>query len=159
MKLSFESLSERERRMVVFGGIAAAVLLVLAVILPLDRAVARAEARVERKQADLAWMRSVAPELAAAGPAVRAPGATTGESLIVIVDRAAREAGLGSALTSSEPVGPGNLRVRMEKAPFDTLVAWLARLAERHGVQVESATIDNAGQPGLVNAGIVLRGP
>ena len=157
MKLSLASLSDRERRMVTFGGIATAVLLILAVILPLDRAVVRAQDRVERKQADLAWMRSVMPELAAAGPIAARPASD--ESLIVIVDRAAREAGLGSALTSSEPSGPGGLRVRMEKANFDTLVGWLARLSERHGIQVESASIDTAGQPGIVNAGIVLRAP
>ena len=75
----------------------------------------------------------------------------------VVVDRAAREAGLGESLTSSEPSGAGGLRVRLEKAPFDIMVGWLARLADQHGVRVESATIDSASEPGLVNAALVLR--
>jgi len=154
MSFSFASMNEREKRMVTIGGIVAAVLLLMAVIFPLNRSVSRAQERVEHKQADLAWMRRVAPQLASAGPIGEQP--TTQDSLLVTVDRAAREAGLGSALTSSEPSGPGGLRVRLEKAPFDTLVGWLARLADRHGIRVESASIDNANEPGLVNAALVL---
>ena len=72
------------------------------------------------------------------------------------MDRSARESGLGSALSGSEPGGPGTLSVRLEKAPFDALIAWLARLAQQNGVAVDSATIEKAGAPGLVNAAIVL---
>ncbi|MBX5463187.1 MAG: type II secretion system protein M [Steroidobacteraceae bacterium] len=155
MNFSFDTLSERERRMVTFGGIAAVVLLVVGVIMPLNQSVTRAQERVQKKQADLVWMQSVGPELAAAGPSVARPA--TQESLLVVVDRSAREVGLGSALTSSEPSGNGGLRVRLEKAPFAAVVGWLGRLSEQHGIRVESATMDTTGEPGVVNAGLVLR--
>ena len=154
MTFSYASLNEREKRLVLIGGVVGVVLLLLAVVLPLNRSVQRAQVRVEHKQADLAWMRQVAPQLASAGPTGDRPA--TQDSLLVVVDRAAREAGLGEALTSSEPSGAGGLRVRLDKAPFDTLVGWLGRLADRHGVRVESANIDNATEPGLVNAALVL---
>jgi type II secretory pathway component PulM len=76
--------------------------------------------------------------------------------MLVIVDRSARESGLASSLAGSEPSGPGGLSVRMQKAPFDTLVAWLARLSQQNGIRVDTASIENAGAPGLVNAAIVL---
>jgi type II secretory pathway component PulM len=155
VKFSLETLNERERRLVTIGGAVAVLLLILGVVLPLDRSVSKAEERVGQKQADLGWMQSVGPELASAGPAVARPA--TQDSLLVTVDRAAREAGLGSSLTSSEPSGPGRLRVRLEKAQFDILVGWLARLADNHGIGVESATVDSAGAPGIVNAGLVLQ--
>jgi general secretion pathway protein M len=155
MKLrSFESLNERERRMVIIGGTCIGLLLIFGVIVPLDRSVAKAHVRVLTKQADLAWMRAVTPELIAAGPAAPAPSSQ--RSMLVVVDGAAREAGLGTALTSSEPSGAGGLQVRLEKAPFDAIIAWLARLSEQNGIRVDSATIDAAGQPGIVNAGVVL---
>jgi general secretion pathway protein M len=150
----YQTLNERERRFVAVGCAVAAVVLLVALV-SLDRGVSHAAARLAREQRDLAWMQSVAPQLAAAGPAVSAPASQ--RSLIVVVDNSAREAGLGTALTSSEPSAQGGLRVRLDKAPFDALVGWLARLAEQHGVRVESATIDGAGAPGLVNAAIVLR--
>jgi type II secretory pathway component PulM len=151
---SFESLNERERRITIIGGVCIVLLLLFGIILPLDRNVARTQVRVLSKQADLAWMRGVTPELLAAGPAPAAP--TSQRSMLVVVDGAAREAGLGTALTSSEPSGAGGLQVRLEKAPFDAVVAWLARLSEQDGIRVDSATMDSAGPAGTVNAGVVL---
>lgn len=150
------TLSERDRRTLVIGGAIAAVLFVLAVIVPLERSVSRLHAQVVRKQADLVWMRRVAPELAAAGPVHHR---ASGESLIVIVDESARESGLGSSLSGSGRSGDGGLSVELQHAPFDALVAWLARLGQQNGVDVESADIHSAGAPGQVNASIVLKAP
>lgn len=149
------NLAPREQRIVMFGGIAAVVVLLIAVILPLHRSVSALDSRLARKQADLAWMQGMAPAMSAAGPAPSVPG--TQESLVVVIDRSARESGLAQALTGSQPSGDGALRVQLEKAEFNSLVTWLARLAEQNGVRVESASIDIAGEPGQVNAGIVLR--
>jgi general secretion pathway protein M len=152
---SFRNLSPRDRRTLLAGGVIVAILIVLAVILPLDHSVARLQGQVAKKQADLVWMRNAAPEIAAAGP-VRS---NSGESLIVVVDQSARESGLGNSLAGSQPSGPGELSVQLEKAPFDALVGWLARLSQQNGVQNESATNDTAGQPGTVNATLVLKSP
>jgi general secretion pathway protein M len=154
MKLSFDTMSEREQRLVKIGGIAIVLILIFGVLIPLDSSVSKARARITKKQADLVWMRSVAPVLAASGP-VRNGG--SGESLIVIVDRSARESGLEKALAGSEPNGPGGIQVRMEKAPFDAIVGWLSRLSQQNGIGVDGASIDTAGAPGIVNAAIVLR--
>ena len=151
----FQSLSPRDRRTLLVGVGIAVILFVLAVILPLDSSVSRLHDQVTRKQADLVWMRNAAPEIAAAGP-VRS---NSGESLIVIVDQSARESGLGSSLAGSQPSGVGNLSVQLEKAPFDSLVGWLARLSQQNGVQIESANIDSSGAPGLVDASLVLKSP
>jgi general secretion pathway protein M len=155
LKLSLNTLSERERRLVMITGGIAVLVLIFGVLLPLDRSVSKAHARITQKQADLNWMRSVEPELAAA-PTTLPLNNNSGESLIVIVDRSARESGLGSSLAGSDPSGPGGLQVRLEKAPFDSIVGWLARLSQQNGIRVDGATIDNAGTPGLVNAAIVL---
>ncbi|MDE2050063.1 MAG: type II secretion system protein M [Gammaproteobacteria bacterium] len=152
---SLRSLSSRDRRTLLLGSAIAAILFVLAVVLPLDRSVAHLHDQVNRKQADLVWMRSAAPEIAAAGPMRRA----SGESLIVIVDQSARESGLGGSLAGSQPSGRAGLNVQLEKAPFDALIGWLARLSQQNGVQIESATIDTAGSPGTVNASLVLKSP
>jgi general secretion pathway protein M len=154
VSFSLERLSERERRMVIIGAVALVLILVIGVVLPLNSTVAKAQDRVARKQADLAWMQSAAPELAAAGPASDQPQSQ--ESLLITVDRTAREAGLAKSLTSSEPAGTG-LRIRLEKAPFDIMVGWLARLSDQSGIRVESASIDKSGDAGVVNAGLVLQ--
>jgi len=152
-----DSLAPRERTLVTWGGIGAAVLLLVgALVIPLHAAAARSADRVARKEGDLAWMRSVSGELRAAGPA---GAAANGESLLVVVDQSARQAGLGQSLSGSQPSGTGGIRVRLERAPFDTVVSWIGQLQQQHGVFVESATIDRAAEPGVVNASVIFRKP
>ena len=126
MRTWYANLAERERRVVTLGAAAGVVLVLLAIILPLNRNIAQARQRITTKQGDLAFMQSVAPQVAAAGPG--AAGAANAESLVVLIDSSARESGLGKALSSSQPTGDKGLRIRLDKAPFDALVAWLARL-------------------------------
>jgi general secretion pathway protein M len=148
-------LSTRERNLVYLAaGLLAATLLYLLLVMPLNGMHRRLESRVERKSADLAWMKQVAPQVATAAAAGSAPAST--ESLVVLVDRSARAAGLGSAVRDQSPSGARGLRLRLEAAPFDVMVAWLATLREQHGVEVESASVDSTPAPGLVNASITL---
>lgn len=155
MRAWFENLAERERRLVLLGAVVAAILLVLAIVLPLNRNIAQARQRVAVKQGDLAFIQSAAPQLAAAGPGFAAE--VNNENLVVLIDSSARESGLGKSLSSSQPTGDKALRVRFDRAPFDGLMAWLARISQNHGIRVETAEIEFAGEPGLVNAGLVLR--
>jgi general secretion pathway protein M len=148
------SLAPRERNLVYLaGGLAAVAVVYFALVLPLTTLSGKRAARVEQKSADLAWMRQVAPQVAAAAAT---SGAGGGESLVVLVDRTGREAGLGSALRDQSPNGEHGLRLRLEAAPFDVLVVWLASLQQQHGVKVEAATIDAVAAPGLVNASLTL---
>lgn len=147
------NLSARERNLVyAAGALAGIALLYLMLVLPFTSTSSKMTARVQQKSADLAWMRAQAPHAVAAAGMAQSGG---GESLVVIVDRTAREAGLGAALRDQSPSGNAGLRLRIEAAPFDTLVTWLASLQQQHGVGIEAATFDVAG-PGLVNATLSL---
>ena len=152
----YAGLQQREQRMVTIGGVAVAVLiLVLGILMPLQSAVSGAVKRNETRRADLAWMQANAPELRALGGQLPPD---TGEAPVVLVDRVAREAGLGSALRGTQPNATG-VRVQLEAAPFDTLVTWLATLDERYGLAIESITVDRAPVPGVVNASITFTQP
>jgi general secretion pathway protein M len=155
MRAWYENLSERDRRFLNIGGAVALVLVILSIVLTVNRDISQTRQRITTKQGDLAFIQGVAPQLAGMGPGTA--GATNAESLVVLIDSSARESGLGKSLTSSQPNGERGLRIRLDKAPFDALVAWLARLSQQHGVRVESAEIESAGEVGLVNAGLVLK--
>ena len=151
----FAGLQPREKVIVRWGAVAVPVLIVAAAILMLYGAVSTASARVEKKQEDLAWMRTVSGELRAAGPV--APGGATGGSLMVIVDQSAQQTGLGTSVTGSQPSGNGGLRVTLENAPFDTVVAWIAMLERQRQAAVEAVEVTHTAKPGVVNAAVVLR--
>ena len=153
----YYGLKPRER-MIISGGAALVALTAIYILAlaPFYRSVATLAEDVETKKADLAYMRSVAGELQALNanqPMVATP---TGESLVVLVDRTAREAGLSSALTGQTPNGENGIRVRLESAAFDMAVMWLANLELSHAVAIESATFDRTSTPGLVNISLVL---
>jgi general secretion pathway protein M len=149
-----QSLEQRERILVCTAAVLLAIFLAyFAVLAPFANAVNSRMARVERKQQDLAWLKGIAPTLRSL--ATSQP-AGSNESLVVLIDRTARQAGLASAVTSQTPNGDRGMRVRLESANFDTLVAWLSSLQQQYGVSVESAAIDRSEKSGIVNASLVL---
>lgn len=149
-----DGLSPRERNLVYgAGALLSLALLYLVLVLPFQAGGKKLSGRVQQKSSDLAWMQAQAPAAMQAAGVAQASG--SGESLVVLVDRTARDAGLGAALRDQSPDGNSGLRLRLEGASFDTLVVWLASL-QQHGVTIETANIDAAG-PGLVNATLGLK--
>ncbi|HLK71039.1 MAG TPA: type II secretion system protein GspM [Steroidobacteraceae bacterium] len=147
-------LNERERRLVLLGGAIALLLLIVVVLMPLQASLSAGARRIEHKRDDLSWLQSVAPQL---GSLTLTSPAPLRESLVALVDRTARDAAMAKSLVGSQPSGNGGLTVRLEQAPFDSLVTWLSQLSERYGVHAESATLEAASMPGTVNATLVLR--
>ncbi|HEY7739706.1 MAG TPA: type II secretion system protein GspM [Steroidobacteraceae bacterium] len=146
------SLGEREQRALAWGGAVAAVLLVAGLVWKLGDAVATAEERVARRREDLAFIEAATPRLQAV------PAARPGESLAIAVDRLAREGGLAQSLAGVEPAATGAIRARFTAASFDALALLLARLQQERGVVAETASVSATGDPGLVDATLVLRG-
>lgn len=154
MKLQdwYRGLPERDQRIVLWGGAAASVLLVVLLAWQLGASVASAEERVERRRQDLAFIETVAPRLQPL------PSGRSDEPLTIAIDRMAREGGLADALAAVEPAASGALRARFTGASFDSLVLLLARLQKERGVEAETASVSATGEPGLVDATLVIRG-
>ena len=148
----YASLSERDQHLALWGGAALGVLIVILVAWQLGAFVARAEARVERRREDLAFIESVTPRLQAM------PAGQSDEPLTIAIDRMAREGGLADKLAAVEPAANGALRARFTGASFDALVLLLARLQKERGVEAETASVSASGEPGLVDATLVIRG-
>jgi type II secretory pathway component PulM len=149
----FQSLAQRERRMVLFGAAAAVLVLLLGVWLPVERRVSRLRTQVQTRQADLAWLQTVAPQLGE----LRSGSAGAGnESVVALADRVAHETGIARAL-NTQAGSDGTFSVRLEQVAFDSLLNWAGELVLRHGVRIVSATIDGSPNAGMVSATIVLR--
>ncbi|HTQ35703.1 MAG TPA: type II secretion system protein M [Steroidobacteraceae bacterium] len=151
----YGKLPPRDRRILLAGAVAAGLILILLIVLPLQRSLDQARDHLRQQQQDLAWMQRIGPTLAAAGP--EQPVSSGHDSLVVVIDRAARESGLGKALTGSTPAGNDALRVQFENADFNLLVGWLHRLSTQQGLHIEDASITGKDGSGLVNASVQLR--
>lgn len=151
----FENLDGRERSMIIAGGVIA-VLIVLwgGVWNPLATGTVELSGSVASKRALLVSLqraRSVATQ-----PGMQVDGAA-GQSLVLLVDQTHRNFGLEGTLTRNQPDGTAGIRVTFQNASFDGLIAWLGALHTSYGVVVDTATVDGARAPGIVNATVVLR--
>jgi general secretion pathway protein M len=152
----YAGLAARDQRILRIGAVAVALILLAGVLLPLQGNLRTARQDLQQQREDLEWMRGVAPTLAAAGPGQAAVNRGN-ESLVVTIDRTARESGLAKALTGSTPSGNGAMRVQLENADFNLMLGWMHRLATQQGIVVEEASITRNGGAGQVNVSALLR--
>jgi general secretion pathway protein M len=147
----YDALNPREQLLVRYGALAAIVLIVVGVVLQLHGAVRATEKRVATKRADAAYIQSVLPELRS-----RPLPAGGGQSLVMVVDRTTRDAGLAVNLKGTEPSGISGVRVRFEGASFEQLVTWLLRIQQEYGLAIQAATLEKTDAPGRVNASLTF---
>lgn len=166
MKTSFENmianLDPRERNALIVGGIILGVLLAYAVLWkPFSNKVEKMESSVQEQHALQQWINTASAEaqrLRATQNTHSTRQNTAGQSLLSVVDQAAKKDRLGSALKRIEPEGATKVRVWIEQAPFDDVVLWMGNLKNAYGVQVTNASIDRQGTSALVNARITVEG-
>lgn len=155
LRQRFQELEPRERRFLVGGAIALAVIVFfLAVIQPLMQYRERLADEVASQRALVAWMQGAADVLGERRPA--AANVDTSGSLLALTDSSARAAGLATAMRRIQQEGDAAVRVRLESASFDTLIRWLGELQNRYGVSVSEMTVDRAEGAGRVDASITL---
>lgn len=77
-----------------------------------------------------------------------------GRALMGLVTRSAREFGL--TLQRFEPSGESAIRVWLEAVPYSEVAAWLEMLNGKHGVVIDQAALDRAGEPGRVSVRLTL---
>lgn len=160
LRARWQALAPRERRALSLGALVLGAL--LGWLLVWEPQVAARDAwrlRVAAAEADLAWMRAVAPRVQAGGATAPAAGAPDGRSLLARVDASAREAGLGNALLRVEPIAAGQVRVTLEQAGFDGLMRWLETLSSTQGVRVTELSAQRGDGVGLVDARVSLESP
>lgn len=151
----FTSLAPRERWLVTAAG---ALLLVASVVIgivrPLQGRAERSDALVAEREALLAELDALAARLGPQRGGSTAPA--NQQSLVLLVDRSLRSRGLAEFLVRNQPDGDRQIRLRLERAPFDAVVEWLLELQTRYGLSVLSANIDRTPEPGRVICNLVL---
>lgn len=159
MRAWWEGLAARERRIVAFA--AGIVLLAVAFLFVLEPALERrADLRAQLQQLvnEYAWMEAQAPAVAARTTSGSTPSARTGTSPLGVVDVSARAAGLGPALRRVRPLETG-VEVELEAAPWTALLRWMGTLESRHGLRIETLSLDRGGESGNVNAQLRIELP
>ena len=153
MKAWFFGLQPRERWIVGIGAVVAVIIVLWGLVVsPLLGQATRLRASVDTKERLLIDVRRVEAEQ---------PGSSAGgrrdadKTLTVVIDETTRSHGLSSPRTRAN--GGNGVDVTLQNASFDAVVVWLATLHDNYGIDVETATLVPAREPGIVNGSLLLR--
>lgn len=160
MKEYWLNLQPRERKiLLVAGGVLFVLFLYLGIWEPMQTSVIKLKAAVVEKKATLNWMKIAAVEVKRLQGTSRQVGQRqTGESLLSLVDRTAKQAKLADSMKRVQPDGESRVRVWLERASFDSMTLWLETLQRQYEVVIVSSQIEGLDIPGEVDVRLVLQG-
>jgi len=146
-----DSLEPRERKLVIGGGVFLAIFMVYQIAwAPFANGVADMQLKLNKTQQDLIWMQQAADEVRTLrGSSGRKPA--YGGSLLGLIEKTARQKGLGSSIRKVQPEGQNGVRVWMDKVSFDAVMGWLDELQAKQGVTISHFTAERTASEGRVN--------
>lgn len=151
-----DGLNPRERRLVIGGAIFLVVFLLYQLTwAPFANGVTNMQTKVNKQQQALLWMQQSAQEVRSLqGGSGRRPVHTG--SLLGLIEKTARQRGLGSSIRKVQPEGQKGVRVWMDKVAFDAVMTWLDELQLKQGVTVSSFSAESIAQSGRVNVRMLV---
>ena len=152
LKTWYFGLQPRERWIVSVGAVAAVIIVLWWSLTKLGAEMQTLRTSVDTKQRlliDLARIETTQPAGVSRNPAAN------NKPLFQLVSDTAPSFGLVEPRTRLN--GPNGVDVTVQNASSDALMAWLVALHTMYGVDVETVSISNARDPGLVNGNLLLR--
>ena len=142
MARRFKNLSQRERAVLVLGGIASLFIVLYSMVWePWQDELNRLRVQVPLKQETLAWMQQQTRDL---GPLIKKAGQRTQSSntpLLTVIEQSARQSKINPYIRRMAPGEGDQVKIWLTEADFDKWLFWLESL-RKQGIEVESATVN-----------------
>lgn len=156
LKQGWLGLSPRDRLALgVLAAFVGVLLIIYGAIQPAHQYAEEASTYYKEKQRLLGWMKANAGRVKALPQAQLDTESDVNQSLLTLASATARNHQI--KFKRFEPNGDSELRIWLEKMPFNQLMRWLDLLKSQHNVSVEQLNLDRRELPGTVNARLVLR--
>lgn len=157
MREWFEKLAPREQWMV--GAAAVLVLAMLYYLIvwePLSKASQRLDADLLASQQLVSQMQQTRAEVASLGGSRAAAVQPSNRSLLSVVDSSGKRSGVAKNIKRIQPEGQSKVRLWLEDAPFEPLLAWLKQLESNQGIVLGNGSLDRDDRAGTVQARLTL---
>ncbi|GAB6263421.1 type II secretion system protein M [Photobacterium sp. 53610] len=146
----FKSLTSREQRLVIGGGIA----LVIAVLYwgiwqPMALRAEHAENELKNQRQLLTWVSSKADDIIKRRAKTGASGSISPTGLNQVVNETTRRFRIELIRMQPQPRDE-SVQVWVQPLPFNTLVNWLAFLRDEHGIEAKFLDVSKTDQAGVV---------
>ncbi|MGA7965967.1 MAG: type II secretion system protein M [Gammaproteobacteria bacterium] len=152
----YGGLAVRERRLVMIGGAVVLLLIVyLAIVSPIGSTYGRLTRDVQAKRQLLASINQAAVRLQA-DSTDHIGKLPADQSVFTATSAAIQSSPISGAVQRLEQTQTGGVRLSLSGVSFDGLARWLNTLAAQDGIVVTHATIEQAADPGTVDATLTL---
>ena len=160
MKAWWQQLSARDRNILIWGGLISAILLLWALVWdPLQDSRASLRQSISEQRSTRLWLEQVEQMLLRQPNQQQRPSRQEFEgSLLRLVDDTVRAQGMAAAIERMEPDSPGQVRLWLRSAEFDTLVQWMEQVSADYGLLIAQAQLSKD-QAGRVNARLLISEP
>lgn len=157
MQQWWESLAEREKRIVLVGGIVVAVFLFyMLIVAPIHHALINMRTTVGQNQQLLAWMQNASEQVnRLRGSGVNAK-VVDAQALLTTVDQSARSSPVSHAVSVVTQNSNNTVDVKFSSVSFDGLTQWLVDLRERYGIQAKQVALTRVNDRGVVQGSVTL---
>ena len=151
-----DGLNPRERRTLIGGSITLLIFLLYQLVwAPIADGVTAMQDKVNKQQQDLLWMQQAAQEVRQFRSGGRQRPRRSG-SLLGSIERTARSSKLGESIRKVQPEGQNGVRMWLDGAVFDDVLAWLDGLQYQQGIMVSNISIERLSEQGRVNVRLLL---
>lgn len=156
LRAAWAGLEPGERRLATIAAVLLGILLLYMLLWrPVQKDLARLRVNVPEERVQLQHMRTQAASIK---PLRARSGAAPAQGMLLsVVDQSATTHGIRGFITRLDTEGTNGLQLTAEAMPFNTFVAWLAELQDRHSLLVENASMDAHTTSGTVNVKMKLR--
>ncbi|CAA0125877.1 Type II secretion system protein M [BD1-7 clade bacterium] len=152
MKAWFNALEKREQIILIGGTIAAIATLIFYFYAELGDETRLYQSRAKASSETLSWMESAVQTIQKSGGGGAGNATFANRSMSQLSQMAADRSNL--RVTRFQPNGNDEAQVWFDRVAFNSVLDFLARLELDYGVTVETAAINSANSPGVVNARI-----
>lgn len=149
----FNDLNARERKLVILASIFCGIFIFYSfVYAPLGKAVEDKKLILQENKQSLVWMEQVY----AKQKLVKPPETLPHDKLLTALSNSIRNSDLKNFPYQLEQDTSGDIRLNFAKVPYNIFVNWLWQFSSRYALSLKVFTVTPKGQPGIVEASVVL---
>lgn len=157
-KERWESLATRDRRILLFGGIAVALLLAYVYLwMPVSQAASQEYRALERGSRLVVWMQHAMHRLQAYQRLGYQMPRQTNVASLSIVQQVFKAQRIDYHVVTNKQIDKQHVGVHISQVPFDRLITALNILADQYGIVVQSTRIKRENTDGLVEVRMILQ--
>ncbi|MZI94760.1 type II secretion system protein M [Vibrio sp. CAIM 722] len=147
LKLWWRSITPREQRLVLIGGICIVIgVIYWGILAPLQQRIDQSQLRINSEKQLLSWVSHKANQITA----LRKQGGMTQQRLPLNQVIATSTRDFGIELIRVQPRDEDGMQVWIQPLPFTKLLDWVKFLQENQGITVQHLDVDRGDQPGVV---------